>query len=251
MKKARWKQTGENGAVMLFMIVVVAIMATYITSLLPKMEHPYPKKKFKAIDELQEIAASGRDYYFDKKAFPTSGVNWTASITDYVNQGVIAGDSSYGDGLFDEFRGAGWYNWLTEELYTDGRYATTTLTFDLYDSSRDVWSLGGDETDDAGGDDDIYRYAVNYLAAEARTRRLLDIIRARYTKYKIDNAAWNLTGTWTTDKGTLGLGAEFILDGWGQTFLCGPAGAKVTKTYVYSKGYNKIDNSNASDDIGW
>lgn len=237
---------------MLFIIVVVAIMATYISTILPKRQHPYPEKKLKTVDEIQELVFSARDYYLDKKAFPSGGAAWINNLSPtHLNQGALTVGDSYGDGLIDQFKGGtGWYDWTLEAYYTDGRYAISSA-LDLYDNSRSFWSLGGDETDDSGGDDDISSYAANTLAAEARSRRLLDIIRARYTKYKVDNAAWNLTGTWSTDKGTLGLGAEFLLDGWGQGFLEGPAGAKVTKTYVYSKGLNKIDNSNASDDVGW
>lgn len=243
MRKAlRKPQPGkETGAVLLFMVIMVAILSLYINSLLPKKEASYPERKQKTINELNVLYYAVRDYYTEYKAFPTAGgmLSDTAFIEKFANPGLMVNANGTGGSVYEQ--------WGANSVY----YEIAGLV--VNDTNRTIKSLGTNMA--VGGSDqdaDTTAQIYNTLSAKSRTRHLLDIIKAAhiYAATTYSGSTWagstnrRGSGSALTPTGGFSLGPEFDTDGWGTAIYN-------RTTNIISAGPNKTNNAGGSDDIVW
>lgn len=246
----RIRRSSQRGAVVLFLVIVIALMSLSIHRLLPAIEPTYPRNKQMTVDELNAIAFGLRDYYFAKKAFPSSIVDTNFSHR-FLNFGLQGDPVTWIGGAQQEQ----WYN------HTDSSWTYRNASGGTSPDYWNVWSVGPDGANDSMADDDIVRSQYANVAATARTRRLLAIIRQAVTYSSVNLAVtsggWFGTngvgstgkrgsGTSCTPTGGCSLGPEFDRDGWGNPFII-----RSSTSVVFSAGPNEASNAGGGDDILW
>ena len=225
----------ERGAVLLFMLVLIAVLAFFVDRLLPAREAHLGPNKQRAIDSLNQICFDIRDYQYDRKALPAN----TNTLEDanlggkYMNSGLMANPSTWEGFLVHDPFGRG-------NVYFQDSHGSPLPPGEI--TYRRIWSVGPNGQDDTRGSDDISRVQYNLWPGRARTRRLLDIIRAAKSSHNV-----SLTGTWAGSanrRGDCYLGPEFDKDGWNSNFV-------LRAGQVMSIGPNKVNNAGAGDDVSW
>lgn len=233
----------ERGAIVLFLVIMIALVSLTIHRLLPVPAQTYHINRLRTVDELNALAFGFRDYYFDKKAFPSSVTDSNLTFK-FFNPGLMSSTSAYTGNSNQEQ----WYNNTNSSwTYRDASGGTSP---DYWN----IWSVGPNLTNDSAASDDIVRSQYATVAATARTRRLLAIIRmaATYHSATLSSGTWagstyrRGSGSSYTPASGCSLGPEFDTDGWGRNFVINTTGRT-----VYSIGPNETDNSAGSDDITW
>jgi len=138
--------------------------------------------------EIQAIGAAAGRYFEDHASFPT-GVGDLNDV--YLDSGI-------GGGNFID-------PWNTAYVLAQTGGGASPVTF----LAR---SFGPDRSNDDGGGDDLTLNVSSVPPGRKATQYKLEIAQTVLNQ----NGSLALSGSWATDRATLGLGAAFNTDGWGQ-----------------------------------
>ncbi len=144
--------------------------------------------------DLAHISEALQDFYFDNGAMPAS-LTATGFYAVYLTPGVddaVVSDSWGGN---------------VEYIYT---LATNP-------DVATVRSRGVNGADDGGAADDIELTVPGSVPGGRRTRDRMRVIIEALADFL--EAGGTLTGTWSTDRAAIGLGASYANDGFGTPFL--------------------------------
>ena len=137
--------------------------------------------------ELQDLQDAAQAHFEDHAAYPATLAELAGAYLDPGPENAALVDPWRRDYL----------------LNVDETVRPNTLT---------LRSPGPDRVDEGGGGDDVFLQTDSTLPGRRGTLRILGVAQARLNA----EPGLSLTGDWSQDGGTLGLGAAHLVDGWNQ-----------------------------------
>lgn len=161
---------------------------------------------------MEAIGEAVREFYSDNASFPAT---LNDLVDDYLDQGMAS------SALTDA--------WNFAFTITDDGGTPPTLT---------VISRGPDQTDNGGGGDDLALQISSIPPGRRTTLSRLEIAQNALNS----DPNTGLTGTWSSDRASLGLDSVFEKDGWGHTFLVNTGSRVIFSAGPDNNGATLTDN---------
>lgn len=193
------RTTRRSGFSLLEVIVVLAVMGILLGAAAPLVNLAADQQRRAEVrSELGQLSDALQAYYFDNGSFPA-----TIDAADFFGVYVVPGvqDTAIRDG------------WGLAQNYL---YVVTTSP-----DVATVRSIGPNVTDEGGSGDDIEARIPGTVPGNERTRARMRVIVEVLANFL--ESGGTLTGTWSTDRTNMGLGATYEVDGFGTAFQLDPA----------------------------
>lgn len=185
--------TTSSGFTLVEIVVVLAVLGILVGTAAPLVGAAVDRgRRDEAERELAVLAEALEAYYYEQGAFPKK-LDGKDFVGVYLSGGVNA------DATTDPFGGAAY------------RYALAKNP-----DVATVTSLGPNARDDKGKGDDLRVTVPGATAGNRRTRARLRVMTEVLANFLESGGA--LSGKWSKDRKTLGLGASYAADGFGTAF---------------------------------
>ncbi|MCA8968628.1 MAG: prepilin-type N-terminal cleavage/methylation domain-containing protein [Planctomycetes bacterium] len=208
----------QRGFTLIELIIVLFVIALMAGTIAPLATAKQRSEHYdRAGDELAAIEIALDAYYYDRASFPSA-----IDAIDFYGPYLLGGIGD--DTIRDEWGGA--YYRVALESNPDRCH---------------VWSIGEDGINSGAASEALSLTVEGRVPGDRRTRERLAIIAASLARFVADGGT--LTGTWSTDRPAMGLGAAYANDGYGTAFSIDASTRVVT-----SAGADRVFST--SDDLG-
>lgn len=188
-------RVGQAGFTFLEIVVVIAIIALLAGTIAPMANASLSVEKTNSVRvELAAVAVALEDHYAQNAAFPAS-----LTATSFYGVCVLPG--------VDDAR-------LRDDWAGNHGYFQYALTSNP--DTAIVWSVGSNGINDGSGAESLRVIVRGARTGADKTRQRIAVIAARLAQRL--SSGGSITGTWSTDRVALGLGAEYATDGFGTAF---------------------------------
>ena len=182
----------DKGFTLLELIVVITVLGILVGTAIPLAgAAAHADGRTEVVDELEEISEALDAYWFDNISFPSS-----LDATDFLGVYLQAGPQN--TAIYDPFG---------KQLY---RYSVDTGT-----NIATVYSVGEDRVDGGSGSEEFVVEVYASVPGLKRTWQRLRIIVEVLAEH-IESGG-SVSGSWTSLRTLMGLGATFEADGFGTT----------------------------------
>ncbi|MCA8943006.1 MAG: prepilin-type N-terminal cleavage/methylation domain-containing protein [Planctomycetes bacterium] len=187
-------ERAPGGFTLIEMVIVLAVVGILVGTAMPLAGAIIDaERRDRVRGDLREIAESLEEHYFDHAAFPAT-LSTPGFFGVYLQRGVAD------EAILDPWGGGAEYR----------------MTSDPVTNTVSVWSRGENGTDDGVLNEDFVVTVTGAVPGMRKTRMRMDVIVEALAAFL--ESGGTLTGTWSTDRAALGLGAEFESDGCGVAF---------------------------------